>query len=29
MLALGPRRIVLVTYDEEREQLVVHDGSAR
>jgi hypothetical protein len=29
VLALGPRRIVLVTYDEEREQLVVHDGSAR
>jgi hypothetical protein len=29
VLTLGSRRIVLVTYDEEREQLVVRDGSGR
>jgi hypothetical protein len=28
-LALEPRRVLLVTYDEEREQLVVRDGSGR
>lgn len=28
-LSLGSRRIVLVTYDEEREQLVVRGGSGR
>jgi hypothetical protein len=27
-ISLGSRRILLVTYDEEREQLVVRDGSA-
>jgi hypothetical protein len=29
VLTLGSRRVVLVTYDEEREQLVVRDGSRR
>lgn len=29
LLTLGSRRVVLVTYDEEREQLVVRDGSER
>jgi hypothetical protein len=29
VLTLGSRRVVLVTYDEEREQLVVRDGSGR
>jgi hypothetical protein len=28
-VTLGSRRVVLVTYDEEREQLVVRDGSRR
>jgi hypothetical protein len=28
-LSVGSRRVVLVTYDEEREQLVVRDGSVR
>jgi hypothetical protein len=29
VVTLGSRRVVLVTYDEEREQLVVRDGSVR
>ena len=28
-LSLAPRQVLLVTYDEEREQLVVRDGSVR